>query len=102
MCRHRLTVNIYTEFPIKLASDAWGQGAEFLILYAQNYGQNMDDGQPNSGVVFSVHSKAEILVSEERHASRYLSFENCSYAAKVSIGGQSSTLATSFKINPDR
>jgi hypothetical protein len=37
-CRHRLTINIETNFIPRIDTDS--NGAEFVILYSQNYGDS--------------------------------------------------------------
>jgi len=54
-CRHRLTINMETQFIPRTLNFGNGNGADFLILYAQNYGNSLDlEGQtpPSSGLTF--------------------------------------------------
>jgi hypothetical protein len=55
-CRHQLTVNFETQFVPRILNFGNGNGADFLILYAQNYGNSLDlEGTtpPNSGVLLT-------------------------------------------------
>lgn len=51
-CRHSLTINIETNFMPRTLQFGQGNGADFLVLYAENYGNSLDESgktAPNSG-----------------------------------------------------
>jgi len=55
-CRHQLTVNIETLFNPKVQHFGNNNGAVFLVVYAENYGNNLDlkgTTPPYSGVLLT-------------------------------------------------
>jgi hypothetical protein len=55
-CRHQLTVGVDSLFTPKTLNVGHGNGADFLILYAQNFGNDLDvkgTTPPHSGLLLT-------------------------------------------------